>query len=169
MYTYDEASGRQVGVFKAKAGPGGACSGPLAQGVTQVRFSPNGMLLCAGARKCGDIVCWDVRKPKQELGRMTRAAPTNQVCVCVCVCWVCVCPALGGCKLLYAWLTACVLQRIGFDIDASSTYLVTGSEVQFRVLCPPRLLRCRCSRCGMLCSPAKRRSSICPRSRRFRA
>lgn len=101
VYTYDEASGTKVAVMKCSGkGPG------LSHGVTQVKFSPNGLylfagelpatlaprppllhtvtadhrsVLCVGARRSGDIVCWDVRRPKKELGRVSRSLSTNQV------------------------------------------------------------------------------------------
>jgi WD40 repeat protein len=47
--------------------------------VTQVAYSPDGTLLCAGYRRCDDVRVWDARKPSAPLYRLQRdAAGTNQ-------------------------------------------------------------------------------------------
>lgn len=46
--------------------------------VTQVAYSPDGTLLCAGYRRCGDVRVWDARKPAAPLYRLQRDAGTNQ-------------------------------------------------------------------------------------------
>ena len=74
LYTYDESSGVRINVFKH------GIKGRNKPGLTQVKFSPNGLYLFAGYRKCNYISCWDVRKPKTELTRFARVASTNQVC-----------------------------------------------------------------------------------------
>ena len=50
----------------------------LGFGVSCVRWSPDGGLLYAGGRRCDDIVCWDVRATRCELGRCQRPCATNQ-------------------------------------------------------------------------------------------
>ena len=47
-------------------------------GVSCVRWSPDGGLLYAGGRRCDDIVCWDVRHTRRELGRCRRQCSSNQ-------------------------------------------------------------------------------------------
>lgn len=48
------------------------------RGVTQVLFAPDGVRLFAGGRRGADIVCWDVRHTRSELGRVTRACAGAQ-------------------------------------------------------------------------------------------
>ena len=47
-------------------------------GVTCVKWAPNGQLLYIGGRNCNDIVCWDVRSTRTEIGRYSRELNTNQ-------------------------------------------------------------------------------------------
>lgn len=67
-------------------------------GVTQVKFSPNGRYLYVASRKHNHIHCYDIRNAEQEIGTIAhsyaRSHKTNQ--------------------------------RIGFDIDAAGKYLASG-------------------------------------------
>ena len=47
-------------------------------GVTQVTFTRDGTKLLTGARKDGEIICWDLRQPGRVLYTMTRVVTTNQ-------------------------------------------------------------------------------------------
>lgn len=49
-----------------------------AGGVTQVLFSRDGSTLFTGARKDGEIICWDLRQPGRVLFTAQREAATNQ-------------------------------------------------------------------------------------------
>jgi len=49
-----------------------------AGGVTQVLFSRDGSTLFTGARKDGEIICWDLRQPGKVLFTAQREAATNQ-------------------------------------------------------------------------------------------
>jgi len=49
-----------------------------AGGVTQVLFSRDGSRLFTGARKDGEIICWDLRQPGKVLFTAEREAGTNQ-------------------------------------------------------------------------------------------
>lgn len=78
------------GMFAAGSYAGSTCvyderaPGMLAElvdtgaGITRLRFSADGMLLYAGARRSSDVVCWDVRMACRVVARFARAAPTNQ-------------------------------------------------------------------------------------------
>lgn len=46
--------------------------------VTCVKWSPDGVCLWAGGRHCDDIVCWDLRHTRAELGRVERRLASNQ-------------------------------------------------------------------------------------------
>lgn len=46
--------------------------------VTCVRWSPDGVCLWAGGRHCDDVVCWDLRHTRGELGRVQRRLSSNQ-------------------------------------------------------------------------------------------
>ena len=47
-------------------------------GVTQVTFSKDGTRLYTGARRDGEIVCWDLREPGKVLFTLQREVSTNQ-------------------------------------------------------------------------------------------
>lgn len=47
-------------------------------GVTCLRWSPDGVALWAGGRNHADLVCWDLRHTREELGRVKRALGTQQ-------------------------------------------------------------------------------------------
>ena len=47
-------------------------------GVTQVTFSRDGTRLYTGARRDGEIVCWDLREPGKVLFTLQREVSTNQ-------------------------------------------------------------------------------------------
>jgi len=49
-----------------------------AGGVTQVLFSRDGSTLFTGARKDGEIICWDLRQPGKVLFTAQREVSTNQ-------------------------------------------------------------------------------------------
>jgi telomerase Cajal body protein 1 len=46
--------------------------------VTCLRWSPDGNNLWAGGRAHDDIICWDLRNTRKEIGRVTRKLCTNQ-------------------------------------------------------------------------------------------
>lgn len=46
--------------------------------VTCLRWAPDGAKLWTGGRSHPDIICWDVRNTRQELGRVSRPLSTNQ-------------------------------------------------------------------------------------------
>lgn len=65
-------------------------------GLTQLQFSTDGRRLYSAGRKCGELLCWDMRNLGQILFAMKRPASTNQ--------------------------------RLYFDLNASSSYLVSGDQ-----------------------------------------
>eukprot|EP00300_Choanocystis_sp_HF-7_P043267 c9857_g1_i2.p1 GENE.c9857_g1_i2~~c9857_g1_i2.p1 ORF type:complete len:465 (+),score=78.67 c9857_g1_i2:162-1397(+) len=67
-------------------------------GVTQVHLSPDGVYLTVGMRRCGQVLCYDLRNTSE---------PLNCVCACDRV--------------------SATNQRVWFDIDAGTTVLVSGS------------------------------------------
>jgi WD40 repeat protein len=84
---YHEATGEQALVLRGGHGRGG---------VTHLTWSPCGTYLYTGARRDGEILCWDVRNPDAGcLYRMRRASDKTN-------------------------------QRIGFDVEFSGRHLVTG-------------------------------------------
>ncbi len=51
---------------------------PVGGGITCQRWSPNGNHLWIGGRRSNDIICYDLRFSRGELGRVTRQLSTNQ-------------------------------------------------------------------------------------------
>lgn len=47
-------------------------------GITYMKWSPCGNMLWVGGRCCGDIVCWDIRNTRKQLGKVERTLNTNQ-------------------------------------------------------------------------------------------
>lgn len=47
-------------------------------GVTTIKWSPCGNMIWVGGRKQDDLVCWDVRHTRSELGRVQRKLSNNQ-------------------------------------------------------------------------------------------
>ncbi|ESO92885.1 hypothetical protein LOTGIDRAFT_120154 [Lottia gigantea] len=47
-------------------------------GVTHILWSPDGTKLYSGARKDGEIICWDLRNPSKILFTVNRQVETNQ-------------------------------------------------------------------------------------------
>eukprot|EP00741_Cyanophora_paradoxa_P016568 tig00020927_g15998.t1 len=64
---YDERQRQPLLVLAGHAG-----------GVTQVAFSPDGRLLYTGARRDGQLLCWDVRATGAVLARLARPCGSNQ-------------------------------------------------------------------------------------------
>jgi len=67
IYLYSLKDNEMVAPMEGKSG-----------GVSQLKFSPNGQYLFSGARKSGEILCWDVRNTGQILGKFARDASTCQ-------------------------------------------------------------------------------------------
>jgi hypothetical protein len=68
-----------VGIYVESQG--GECALQLSAlefAVTTLRWSPCGNCLYVGGRKHDDIVCWDVRHTRSEVGRVHRELNTNQ-------------------------------------------------------------------------------------------
>ena len=51
---------------------------PVGRGITCMRWSPDGNHLWVGGRCCEDIVCYDLRSTRGELGRVRRQLSSNQ-------------------------------------------------------------------------------------------
>ena len=47
-------------------------------GVSCLKWSPCGCMLWAGGRAHSDLICWDLRNTRNELGRVKRSLSTNQ-------------------------------------------------------------------------------------------
>ena len=47
-------------------------------GVTDLKFGKNGYHLYSGARKDGEILCWDIRRPGLVVAAYRRTVATNQ-------------------------------------------------------------------------------------------
>mmetsp|Transcript_1794 Transcript_1794/g.5233 ORF Transcript_1794/g.5233 Transcript_1794/m.5233 type:complete len:413 (-) Transcript_1794:499-1737(-) len=70
---------RAVGVFQADTNQLEIVLHGHRGGVTQLQFSPDGNYLYSGARKDGEIICWDIRFTPGPVYRMQRdTAATNQ-------------------------------------------------------------------------------------------
>jgi WD40 repeat protein len=69
----------QTAVYSEKSG-GTVCllEGQEGGGITQVQYSPSGLYLFTGARRHGDILCWDVRNTAQVLCKIPRVCRDNQ-------------------------------------------------------------------------------------------
>lgn len=50
----------------------------LGFGVTCLRWSPDGVKLWAGGRNCDDIICFDLRNTRSEIGRISRLCRSQQ-------------------------------------------------------------------------------------------
>lgn len=64
---YSEPEGALLFILKGHSG-----------GVTQVKFSTDGLYLFSGGRKDPEILCWDMRNPGKILYLMNRTVTTQQ-------------------------------------------------------------------------------------------
>jgi WD40 repeat protein len=101
---YGEAGGERAAIINVPSGPSGRAH-VHAAGVTQVLFSPCGRLLYSGGRKDNQIIVWDLRVlGGDSAGDVQRA------------------------KLVSLPRAATTNQKIGFDIDPSGRWLVSGGS-----------------------------------------